>query len=215
MSGFFRDPDAFRALGELVPSLYAGKGLADAVRVWVVGCATGEEAYSIAILLSEHAATLATPAPVQIFATDIDETGYAAARDALYSAAAAGGLQAERLGRFFVREAEGFRVRESLRVGVLFAVHDVTRDPAFPRLDLVSCRGLLVHLQPAAREQVMRTFHAALRPGGILFLSAGDSAGGDGGFAPAAGAHPIYRRAPLPTLAGVENLTDAAPGSRT
>jgi two-component system CheB/CheR fusion protein len=185
VSGFFRDPDAFRALAALVPSLFAQKGPDDAVRVWVVGCATGEEAYSIAMLLAEHAATLATPPRVQIFATDIDETGYARARDALYSAAAATGLPAERLSRFFVREAGGYRVRESLREGVLFAVHDVLRDTPFPRLDLVSCRSLLIHLRGEARERVVRTFHAALRPGGVLFLGATDSVGDARRFVPA------------------------------
>lgn len=193
VSGFFRDPQAFAALAELVPSLFQGKGPDDAVRVWVAGCATGEEAYSIAILLAEHAATLEAPPTVQMFATDLDEKGYAWGRDALYPASVVAGLPTERLSRFFVQEAGGYRVRKPLREGVLFAVHNVLQDPPFARIDLISCRNLLIYLQPEAQEQVMGTFHYALRPGGVLFLGATETAGG-GRFVPAAGKQRIYRR---------------------
>jgi two-component system CheB/CheR fusion protein len=201
VSGFFRDPGAFAALAQLVPSLFEGKGPDDTVRVWVAGCATGEEAYSIAILLSEHAATLHAPPVVQMFATDIDENGYAWGRGALYPASAVADLPAERLSRFFVQEAGGYRVRKTLREGVLFAVHNVLQDPPFARMDLVSCRNLLIYLQPRAQEQVMGTFHYALRPGGVLFLGTTESAGDGGRFAPAAGAHRIYRRDDAPRRA--------------
>ncbi|HYR10702.1 MAG TPA: chemotaxis protein CheB, partial [Longimicrobium sp.] len=194
VSGFFRDPDAFHALAGLVPSLFEGKGPDDAVRVWVAGCATGEEAYSIAILLSEHAATLPAPPTIQIFATDVDEKGYAWGRDALYSASVVGELPAERLTRFFVAEAGGYRVSKALREKVLFAVHDVLQDPPFARMDLISCRNLLIYLQPGAQEQVLGTFHYALRPGGVLFLGTAELAGEGGRFSPAAGAQRIYRR---------------------
>jgi two-component system, chemotaxis family, CheB/CheR fusion protein len=193
VSGFFRDPEAFAALAGLIPSLFEGKGPDDAVRVWVAGCATGEEAYSIAILLAEHAATLRAPPAVQMFATDIDEKGYAQGRDALYPASAVADLPAERLSRFFVQEAGGYRVRKSLREGVLFAVHNVLQDPPFARLDLVSCRNLLIYLQPEGQEQVMGTFHYALRPGGVLFLGASETAGDGGRFVPA-GAQRVYHR---------------------
>ena len=194
VSGFFRDPGAFDALAGLVPSLFDGKGPDDAVRVWVAGCATGEEAYSIAILLAEHAATLDAPPTVQMFATDLDEKGYAWGRDALYPASVVADLPAERLSRFFLQEAGGYRVRKSLREGVLFAVHNVLQDPPFARLDLISCRNLLIYLQPEAQEQVMGTFHYALRPGGVLFLGTTETAGDGGRFAPAAGKQRIYRR---------------------
>jgi two-component system CheB/CheR fusion protein len=194
VSSFFRDPGAFDALAELVPSLFQGKGPGDAVRVWVAGCATGEEAYSIAILLAEHAATLEAPPTVQMFATDLDEKGYAWGRDALYPASVVADLPAERLSRFFVQEAGGYRVRKSLREGVLFAVHNVLQDPPFARLDLISCRNLLIYLQPEAQEQVMGTFHYALRPGGVLFLGTTETAGDGGRFVPAAGKQRIYRR---------------------
>jgi two-component system CheB/CheR fusion protein len=194
VSGFFRDPDAFAALAGIVPALFEGKGPGDAVRVWVAGCATGEEPYSLAILLDEHAATLVHPPQVQIFATDIDEKGYAWGREALYPTPAVAEIPPERLQRYFTQEAGGYRVRKPLRERVLFAVHDVLRDPPFSRLDLVSCRNLLIYLQPEAQERVMETFHYALRPGGLLFLGASESAGGDGLFAPAARTQRIFRR---------------------
>jgi len=194
VSGFFRDPEAFGALGEVIPTLFEGKGPADAVRVWVAGCATGEEAYSIAILLSEHASTLDDPPQIQMFATDIDEQGYAWGRDALYPASAVADIAPERLSRFFVQEAGGYRVGKPLREEVLFAVHNVLRDPPFARLDLISCRNLLIYLQPEAQEQVVGTFHYALRPGGLLFLGASESAGEGGLFVSAAGRQRIYRR---------------------
>jgi len=198
VSGFFRDPEAFAALAEAVPALFAGKGPADAVRVWVVGCATGEEAYSIAILLREHAATLESPPQIQIFATDIDAKGYAWGREALYPPAAVAGISPERLRRFFTREPGGFRVGKPLREGVLFAVHNVLHDPPFSRLDLVSCRNLLIYLQPEAQERVVETFHYALRAGGLLFLGASESAGESGAFVPAAGRERLYRRNAAP-----------------
>lgn len=198
VSGFFRDPEAFRALAEVIPSLFEGKGPDDAVRVWVAGCATGEEAYSIGILLSEHAATLQAPPAIQMFATDIDEKGYAWGRDALYPASLAAEITPERLARFFVPDAGGYRVRKPLREVVLFAVHNVLQDPPFARLDLVSCRNLLIYLQPEAQEQVVGTFHYALRPGGVLFLGSAENAGESGRFAQAAAGQRIYRRDAAP-----------------
>ncbi|HEU4456704.1 MAG TPA: chemotaxis protein CheB [Longimicrobium sp.] len=198
VSGFFRDPEAFAALAASIPALFEGKGPEDAVRVWVAGCATGEEAYSIAILLHEHAATLEEPPQVQMFATDIDEKGYAWGREALYPAATVADVPAERLRRFFTQEPGGWRVGKPLREGVLFAVHNVLHDPPFSRLDLISCRNLLIYLQPEAQQRVVETFHYALRPGGLLFLGASESAGESGLFAPAAGRQRIYRRDAAP-----------------
>ncbi len=199
-SGFFRDPEAFRALAGLVPSLFEGKGPDDAVRVWVAGCATGEEAWSIAILLAEHAATLPHPPACQLFATDTYAAGCARGRNALYLASTVAGVPTERLRRFFKWEGGGYRVARPLREAVLFAVHDVLRDVPFEGLDLVVCRGLLGRLPDEARTQVLETFRQALRPGGVLFLGAAESAGDGGGFAPAAGAHGIHRRGDGPPL---------------
>jgi two-component system CheB/CheR fusion protein len=194
VSGFFRDPGAFEALAGAIPALFQGKGAQDAVRVWVAGCATGEEAYSIAVLLREHAATLADPPQIQLFASDIDEKGYAWGREALYPDAAVADVAPERLRRFFTREPGGWRVGKPLREGVLFAVHNVLHDPPFSRLDLISCRNLLIYLQPEAQRRVVETFHYALRPGGLLFLGASESAGDGGLFTPVAERERIYRR---------------------
>lgn len=219
VSGFFRDPEAFRALGALVPPLFAGKGADDAVRVWVAGCATGEEAFSIAILLREHAATLDGPPGVEMFATDVDARGCARGRNALYPASAVACLPAARLSRFFVWEGSGYRVAKTLRESVLFAGHDVLRDPPFARLDLVSCRNLLTGLPDEERTRVLATFYDAIVPGGLLFLGAGESPAGDGRWTPAAGAHPVYRRddAPAGPSAAPDGNAPAhtATGSRT
>ncbi|HEU4884279.1 MAG TPA: CheR family methyltransferase [Longimicrobium sp.] len=213
--GFFRDADAFRALAELVPSLFAGKGPDEPVRVWVAGCGTGEEAWSIAILLAEHAATLPHPPAVELFATDTDPVACVRGRTALYLASTVAGVPAARLKRFFAWEGGGYRVSRALREAVLFARHDVLRDPPFARLDLVSCRGLLAAQPAEAQARMMETFHQALRPGGVLFLGPGESAGD--GFVPAAEAHPLYRRDAerihLPDLPGGETATPE--GSRT
>ena len=195
VSGFFRDAAAFEALSELVPTLYSGKGPDDAVRVWVAGCATGEEAYSIAILLSEHAATLERPPRIQIFATDVGESGYTRGREALYPLSAVADIAPDRLQRFFTRETGGYRVKKELREGVLFAMHDVLHDPPFARLDLISCRNLLIYLQPEAQVRVLETFHFALQPAGLLFLGAAEKVDEDGMFAPIAERWRIYRRA--------------------
>jgi two-component system, chemotaxis family, CheB/CheR fusion protein len=201
VSSFFRDPEAFAALADAIPTLFEGKGPSDALRVWVAGCATGEEAYSIAILLSEHAATLEQPPRIQIFATDLDEKGYAWGREALYPASAVTEIPPERLRQFFTREAGGFRVRKSLREEVLFAVHDVLRDPPFSQLDLISCRNLLIYLQPEAQEKAIETFHYALRAEGLLFLGSSETAGESGHFVPVTRGRRIYRRNAAPQRA--------------
>jgi two-component system CheB/CheR fusion protein len=173
---FFRDPAAFDALNvRTLPRVLANRGQHDQVRVWVPGCATGEEAYSIAMLLAEHAGTSSDQPAIQVFATDLDEQAIAAGRDAFYTSAEVADVSEERLRRFFVREPGGFRVRRDLRETVLFAVHNVIRDPPFSHLDLISCRNLLIYLNRAIQERVIETFHFALRPGGFLFLGPSES----------------------------------------
>jgi two-component system, chemotaxis family, CheB/CheR fusion protein len=197
VSSFFRDPEAFEALAALTPQLFAGKDAADAVRVWVVGCATGEEVYSIAMVLSEHAATLSDPPRIQLFATDIDEHGYAWARAGLYSPTGVAGIGASRLQRFFTKEAGGYRIAKSLREQVLFAGHNVLHDPPFSRMDLISCRNFFIYLQPEAQERVLETFHFATNPEGVLFLGVSESVGDSGLFAPI-GTQRLFRRIVLP-----------------
>ena len=195
VSSFFRDADAFEALAAAAPAMFEGKTSADTVRVWVVGCATGEEVYSIAMVLTEYASTLSDPPRLQLFATDIDEHGYAWARAGLYSAAAVASVPRERLRRFFTKEAGGYRVAKSLRELVLFAGHNVLHDPPFSRMDLVSCRNLFIYLQPDAQARILETFHFALNPDGMLFLGASESTGDSSLFvASGAGPRRLYRR---------------------
>jgi two-component system, chemotaxis family, CheB/CheR fusion protein len=215
VSSFFRDPEAFETLAVLVPGLFHGKGPTEAVRVWVVGCATGEEVYSVAMVLAEHAATLVDPPEFQLFATDIDEKGYAWARAGLYTAAAVANIQPERLGKFFTKEAGGYRISRSLRERVLFAGHNVLHDPPFSRIDLISCRNLFIYLRSEAQERVLDTFHFALRPEGMLFLGTAEGVGDSVLFAPADGdSARIYLRSTAPHRAAARpSLADPSPGS--
>jgi two-component system CheB/CheR fusion protein len=209
VSSFFRDPEEFEALAEAMPGVFEGKTSKDTVRVWVVGCATGEEVYSIGMVLMEHAADLDDPPRVKMFATDIDEKGYGWGREGLYPAAAVARVTPSRLERFFTKEQDGYRIAKSLRERVLFALHDVLRDPPFGRMDLISCRNLFIYLQPEAQRRVLETFHYALSPGGILFLGAAESAG-DGTLFDARGEHRIYRRNAL-TRRGLPQLSTSDP----
>ena len=214
VSSFFRDPEAFEVLEALVPTLFEGKGPADAVRVWVVGCATGEEVYSLAMVLSEHAATLVDPPRIQLFATDIDEKGYAWARAGLYSAAAVANISPDRLNRFFVKEAGGYRISKMLRELVLFARHNVLHDPPFSRMDLISCRNLFIYLQPEAQERALETFHFALNPGGMLFLGESETTDDKGLFTPTEGnTHRVFTRTGPPHR-GLPRVSAADPRPR-
>ena len=171
VTDFFRDAEAFSALEtQVVPKLFEGKGAGDEVRAWVAGCATGEEAYSIAILLREQMDILESPPKVQVFATDIDETAMTVARTARYPATLVNEVSPERLKRFFVQEGASYCVAKDLREMCIFSSHSVIRDPPFSRLDLISCRNLLIYLKPGLQGQVFPLFHFALRPGGYLFL---------------------------------------------
>ncbi len=172
---FFRDTEAFEVLErDTIPALFHDKGPSDQVRVWVAGCATGEEAYSIAMLLCEHRDRLDTPPDLQVFATDIDEDALARAREGVYAEVAAADVSAERLRRFFDVEGSGVRVKPALRQMVLFARHNLLSDPPFSRLDLVACRNVLIYLNRAIQGRVFATFHYALRPDSWLFLGSAE-----------------------------------------
>src|SRR5262252_9974612 len=176
VTDFFRDAAAFQALETLViPKLFEDKGADDEVRVWIAGCSTGEEAYSIAILLQEHLERSLSQPKVQIFATDIDETAMGVARAARYPASLVKEVSPERLRRFFVHEAGTYRVVKELRDMCIFSTHSVIRDPPFSRLDLISCRNLLIYLKPALQAQIIPLFHYALRPSGYLFLGSSEN----------------------------------------
>jgi two-component system CheB/CheR fusion protein len=176
VTNFFRDSEAFEALERnVIPRLFADKGAGDFVRVWTAGCATGEEAYSLAMLLCEFSSGMTNAPSIQVFATDIDEDAIAFARDGLYTLNDAADVSPERLRRFFVKEGEGYRVRRELRELVLFAHHNLIRDPPFSHLDLVTCRNLLIYLNRTAQARIMDVFNFALNPGGYLFLGGSES----------------------------------------
>jgi two-component system CheB/CheR fusion protein len=168
---FFRDAKAFEILErDIIPKLLQDKGPDDQVRVWVPGCATGEEAYSIAILLRERMIGTDAAPKVQIFATDIDDHALAIARAGLYPAAISGTMSPDRLEKFFSKEGGDYRVAKEIREMCIFSVHNVIKDAPFSRLDLISCRNLLIYLDATLQNRVLLLFHFALRHRGYLFL---------------------------------------------
>jgi two-component system CheB/CheR fusion protein len=178
VTSFFRDTDAFEALRTMViPRLFEGRGAADTVRIWSPGCSTGEEVTSIAILLREHMDTLRAPPRVTIFATDIDEHALAIARAGRYPTALLEDVSPERLRRFFSAHSGCSVVAKEVRDLCVFSPHNVLRDPPFSRMDLISCRNLLIYFGADAQRQVLPIFHYALRPDGFLFLGKSESIG--------------------------------------
>lgn len=176
VTNFFRDSKAFKALEEdVLPKIFAGKTSLDHVRIWVAGCATGEEAYSLAMLCAEQALSSVDAPKVQIFATDIDESAIATAREGFYTLNDAADVSVDRLRRFFTRDGDGYRVRREIREMILFANHNFLNDPPFSKLDLITCRNVLIYLNSTAQERVIETFHFALRPKKFLFLGTSES----------------------------------------
>jgi two-component system, chemotaxis family, CheB/CheR fusion protein len=201
---FFRDANAFEAVKRVVvPRLFQDKGACDTVRVWVPGCATGEEAYSLAILLREHMDELGVVPRVQIFATDIDEPAIATARSGRYPATLLAGLSPERRERFFNSHENSYLVSKEIRDLCTFSAHSLVRDPPFSRMNLVSCRNLLIYMDADLQATIIPAFHYSLAPGGVLLLgSSGTVARHDGLFAPLEKAHRIFQRrdGPSPSL---------------
>ncbi|RZJ08533.1 MAG: PAS domain S-box protein, partial [Rubrivivax sp.] len=199
VTNFFRDGDCFAALEARIPELFRDKGPNDAVRVWVVACATGEEAYTVAMLLSEYARTLDEPPVVQVFATDLDDHAIQVAREGIYPTTIEADVSEDRLRRFFVKEHRGYRVRREVREMVLFAMHDLLKDSPFSRLDLVTCRNLLIYLNREAQGRALDIFHFALRPGAMLFLGSSESVE-DGSllFTVLDKKHRVFRQRPMP-----------------
>ncbi|HEY4030139.1 MAG TPA: CheR family methyltransferase [Caulobacteraceae bacterium] len=176
VTNFFRDADAFKVLEEqVVPKLFENRAVEETVRVWVPGCATGEEVFSIAILLQERMHGLMVTPRVQIFATDIDEHALAVARAGRYPEALLDSVSEERRKRFFTYDDGSYLLTKEIRDMCVFSPHSVIRDPPFSRLDLVSCRNLLIYFGPEMQNQVIPTFHYALRPGGYLFLGTSEN----------------------------------------
>ena len=178
VTGFFRDPESFEGLREHVfPLLRENRSPRDPIRIWVPGCATGEEVYSIAIALLESLGEEGATASVQLFGTDISEAAIEEARAGIYLDTIAQEVSEERLTRFFVKQDHRFRISKRVRDLCIFARQDITRDPPFPRLDLVSCRNLLIYLDPPAQRRAIQVFHYALRPHGVLMLGPAESVG--------------------------------------
>lgn len=167
---FFRDPQEFDVVERELPRLFENKAPDDQFRVWVLGCATGEEAYSLAILLREQMANMAQPPQVQIFATDLDARALGLARAGRYSMAIESHVRRDRLDRWFVREGDTYCVSKELREMCIFSPHNLIKDAPFSRIDLLSCRNLLIYLNAELQNRVIPIFHFSLRPAGVLFL---------------------------------------------
>lgn len=193
---FFRDADAFENLASLVvPKLFDGCSAQDTIRVWVPGCATGEEVFSIGILMREHMDKLATVPRVQIFATDIDEPAITVARAGRYPAPLLENISPARRKRFFIPDGGSYVVAKEVRDLCIFSPHSVIRDPPFSRIDLISCRNLLIYFGLEVQGQVIPTFHYALRPEGYLFLGTSENITPYGElFTPVEKKHRIFRR---------------------
>ena len=176
VTSFFRDPEMFEAIQtKILPKLFKKRSRNDPLRVWVLGCSTGEEAYSMAITISEVAESLGSQVPVQIFASDLNGTGIEKARTGLYSKSIATDVSPERLRRYFVEMEGGYRISKSIREMCVFAQHNVLSDPPFSQIDLISCRNLLIYLQPALQQKVMPLLHLALKPSGFLVLGSSEA----------------------------------------
>ncbi len=181
VTNFFRDPDIFEELQkQVIPQLFAGKAVGSIIRVWVPGCSTGEEAYSIAMLLREHIEELKENFKVQVFATDIDREAIDQARAGVYPASIVADVPAERLAHFFDQEnpeGSAYRIHKTIREMLIFSEHDLIKDPPFSKLDLISCRNLLIYMGADLQKRLIPLFHYALNPDGVLMLGSSESVG--------------------------------------
>jgi two-component system, chemotaxis family, CheB/CheR fusion protein len=219
VTSFFRNPETFEVLERRVlPELLKQRG-DEPLRCWVLGCSTGQEAYSIAMAFSEAAEKTPGARSLQIFATDLNASLLDKARRGLYAKSVADDISPQRLRRFFVEEDGGYRIIKPLREMVVFARQNLIADPPFSRLDLVSCRNLLIYLEPSLQKKAIPTFHYALKPGGFLLLGASESISGYGDlFEPVDKKHKIYSKKPasmrplhLPISKERDELSNARP----
>jgi two-component system, chemotaxis family, CheB/CheR fusion protein len=175
---FFREPETFEILGRAVlPRLLPERGLNDPIRIWLPGCSTGEEAYSLAIAVTEFFDGKQEPPGIQIFATDVSERVLAIARKGIFDQSIESNISKERLRRFFSKIEQGYQVKKQIRDLCVFARQNVLRDPPFSRLDLISCRNVLIYFEPAAQKKLIPYFHYALKPGGFLLLGGAETVG--------------------------------------
>jgi two-component system CheB/CheR fusion protein len=212
VTGFFREPEAFAALTEQVfPFVPTPDDPDSPVRVWVPGCGTGQEAYSLLIALAEYLGSVGLPRRIQMFATDVSEENLVRARQGLYSEGIVAELSEERLKRFFVPCEGGFRVSAALREQCVFARHDVTRDPPFSDLDLLSCRNLLIYFRSSLQHRVLSLFHYALRPDGFLLLGGAEGVGANPTlFETVDKRNRVFRRANVPSRPALATYVNAA-----
>ncbi|WP_298331129.1 chemotaxis protein CheB [Asticcacaulis sp.] len=193
---FFRDPEVYAFLAsKTVPELISKRPTELPLRIWVAGCSTGEEVYSLAMVFREAIDAAKRPLKVQIFASDLDADAVARAREGVYPASAMGEVSPERIARFFTKEGDHYRVSREIRGDIVFTVHDVLNDPPFSRLDLISCRNLLIYLKPEAQTKLLSLFHFALLDQGVLLLGASETAGsGESPFSLISRAQRLYRK---------------------
>ena len=183
VTSFFRDPDAMAYLAtKIIPEMLRKQPLEQPLRVWVAGCSTGEEAYSLAMIFNEQIAASQRNVKVQIFASDVDPDAVARARDGFYPPSIVTDVSPARLAHFFFKDNKGYRVSPELRAMVIFTVQDILKDPPFSRLDLISCRNLLIYLSADAQEKVISIFHFALNKNGLLLLGSAETIGNANGL---------------------------------
>src|SRR5579872_358049 len=196
VTGFFREPESFEFLANHVfPPLLKDRSPEDPVRVWVPGCSTGEEAYSIGICLLEYLRDNGLTAPIQIFGTDLSEAVLEKARAGLYPASIGTEVSAERLRKFFLKVNGSYQINRSVRDLCVFARQNLTKDPPFSKLDLILCRNVMIYLGPALQKKVLPIFHYALKPGGYLLLGSSETIGSHGEmFTPVDKKHKIFAR---------------------
>jgi chemotaxis methyl-accepting protein methylase/FixJ family two-component response regulator/signal transduction histidine kinase len=218
VTSFFRDPDVFAGLANrILPELVLRHDDRRPLRLWSAGCSSGEEAWSLAMLLHEEIARSRPALKLQIFATDLDPDAINTARHGLYPASIEQDVSAERLQRFFVPDKQGWRIGAAVQASVVFAVHDLLTDPPFSRIDMVICRNLLIYLHPEAQARAVARFHFALRPGGLLWLGSAETVAEstDPSFALVSHSARLYRRTAsrpaLPVEAAAESLSATGP----
>ncbi len=195
VTSFFRDPKVFDLLAENTIAEMVAQAQGNANRLWVAGCSTGEETYTLAMLFCEAIKTAGADIKLQIFASDADALAVATAREGMYPLSIAAQVSASRLERFFIREERGYRVVPALRASIVFAVQDVLADPPFSKLNMISCRNLMIYLNPEAQTKIIEVFHFSLRAGGVLLLGAAETIGApDGRFTVVSKPARLYRK---------------------
>ena len=178
VTSFYRDPAAFEVIAKnAIPKIFETKKDEKEIRVWVVGCATGEETYSLAILFKEYMEEIKENYNIKIFATDIEKQALQIAGEGIYSEGVVADLSPERLNRYFTKKGSKYQIIDSIRKMIIFAPHNIITDPPFSKIDLISCRNLLIYLNIEIQKRVLSLFHFALIPQGILFLGSSESLG--------------------------------------